>query len=139
MRVHRRRGVLAVAALFAALAVSAIGASSASAVLRKFRMARSSLTSRCEGRRSGCRSSIIALQNMDYNGGAVMPSNTDYMIVWAPRGANAFPSEYMPGIAEYFKNLAHDSGGHQNVDSIATQYNDLSGASRQLPGDVRRA
>ncbi len=25
--------------------------------------------------------------------------------------------------------LAHDNGGHQNVDSVATQYNDLTGAS----------
>ena len=28
----------------------------------------------------------------------------------------------------YFKDLAHDSGGHQNVDSVSAQYNDLTGA-----------
>ena len=24
--------------------------------------------------------------NMDYNGGPVMPSNTDYMVLWSPKG-----------------------------------------------------
>ena len=34
----------------------------------------------------------------------------------------------MFGIARYFNDLAHDSGGNQNVDSIGPQYNDLTGA-----------
>src|SRR6185312_12644543 len=66
--------------------------------------------------------------NMDYNGGPVMPSNTDYMVLWSPSGLSAYPPEYVQGIAQYFKDLAHDSGRDQNVDSIATQYNDLTGA-----------
>jgi len=128
MRVHRRRGVLALAALFAALAVSAIGASSASAVLRKLPNGQVVSYQPLRHAAKGLAKFDLAFQNMDYNGGAVMPSNKDYMIVWAPPGSHPFPSEYIPGIAEFFKNLAHDSGGHQNVDSIATQYNDLSGA-----------
>jgi hypothetical protein len=70
--------------------------------------------------------------NMDYNGGPIMPRNTDYMIFWSPSGYSAFGDspmpEYVTGIGQFFKDLAHDSGGNQNVDSVATQYNDLTGA-----------
>ena len=34
----------------------------------------------------------------------------------------------MSGIIQYWKDLAHDSGGNQNVDSTSAQYGDLSGA-----------
>src|SRR5215472_3029069 len=66
--------------------------------------------------------------NMDYNGGPVMPSNTDYMVLWAPPGTTPYPAGYVFGLERYFKDLAHDSGGHQNVDSVSAQYNDLTGA-----------
>jgi PKD repeat protein len=66
--------------------------------------------------------------NMDYNGGLVMPSNTDYMVLWSPGGLSAYPDGYVSGLATYFRDLAHDSGGHQNVDSTSAQYNDLTGA-----------
>jgi hypothetical protein len=66
--------------------------------------------------------------NMDYNGGPVMPSNTDYMVLWSPKGLSAYPAGYVSGLATFFKDLAHDSGGHQNVDSVSAQYNDLTGA-----------
>jgi hypothetical protein len=66
--------------------------------------------------------------NMDYNGGPVMPSNTNYMVLWSPNGLSAYPPEYVRGVARYFRDLAADSGGNQNVDSVATQYNDLTGA-----------
>ncbi|MEA2147157.1 MAG: hypothetical protein QOG59_2744 [Solirubrobacteraceae bacterium] len=130
IRSHRSRGVLAVAALAAALAVSAIAASSASAVLVKLPNGQiaSYQPLRNHHKSQQLQKFDTTFQNMDYNGGAVMPSNTDYMVVWSPKGLSPFPSEYVPGIAEYFKNLAHDSGGHQNVDSVATQYGDLSGA-----------
>ena len=71
--------------------------------------------------------------NLDYNGGPVMPSNTDYIVFWSPRGLGAYgpgaPPQYTTGLQQYFSDLAHDSGGRQNVDSVATQYNDLTGAS----------
>jgi PKD repeat protein len=70
----------------------------------------------------------VVFNNMDYNGGPVMPSNTDYMVLWSPGGLSAYPAEYVSGLATYFKDLAHDSGGHQNVDSVSAQYNDLTGA-----------
>jgi hypothetical protein len=67
--------------------------------------------------------------NLDYNGGPVMPSNTDIMLFWSPKGYNAYESpEYVTGIEQYWKDLQADSGGNQNVDSISTQYGDLTGA-----------
>jgi hypothetical protein len=66
--------------------------------------------------------------NMDYNGGPVMPSNTDYMVLWSPAGLSAYPAGYVSGLRTFFTGLAHDSGGHQNVDSVSAQYNDLTGA-----------
>ena len=66
--------------------------------------------------------------NMDYNGGPVMPSNTDYMVLWSPAGLSAYPAGYVSGLRTFFTDLAHDSGGHQNVDSVSAQYNDLTGA-----------
>src|SRR5215472_9822051 len=69
--------------------------------------------------------------NMDYNGGPVMPSNTDYMVLWSPAGLSAYPAGYVSGLVTFFTDLAHDSGGHQNVDSVSAQYNDLTGALAQ--------
>jgi len=66
--------------------------------------------------------------NMDYNGGPVMPSNTDYMVLWSPGGLSAYPAGYVSGLRTFFMDLAHDSGGHQNVDSTSAQYQDLTGA-----------
>jgi len=69
-----------------------------------------------------------AFSNLDYNGGPVMPSNTNYVIYWEPPTASpAFPSDYRSGIDQYFGDLAHDSGTAGNVDSVATQYNDVRG------------
>lgn len=73
------------------------------------------------------------LSNLDYNGGPLMPSNTDYIVFWSPKGLGAYgpgaPPQYTTGLQQYFTDLAHDSGGRQNVDSVATQYNDLTGAT----------
>jgi hypothetical protein len=69
--------------------------------------------------------------NMDYNGGPVMPSNTDYMVLWSPTGLSAYPAGYVSGLQTFFTDLAHDSGGNQNVDSVSAQYNDLTGAFAQ--------
>lgn len=66
-------------------------------------------------------------KNLDYGGGPVMPSNTNYAVYWQPSTGPAYPSDYQPGLNRYFEDLAHDSGGAQNVDSVATQYNDTAG------------
>jgi PKD domain-containing protein len=68
------------------------------------------------------------LINMDYNGGPVMPSNTDYMVLWSPGGREAYPDGFISGVERWFKDLAHDSGGNQNTDSVSAQYQDLTGA-----------
>ena len=57
-----------------------------------------------------------------------MPSNTNYLVFWSPSGLGAYPAGYVTGLKLYFKDLAHDSGGHQNTDSTSTQYRDLTGA-----------
>jgi hypothetical protein len=66
--------------------------------------------------------------NLDYNGGRVMTSNTNYTFYWNPSGAPAYPADYQPGLKGFFEDLAHDSGGSQNVDSVSSQYNDHKGA-----------
>jgi PKD repeat protein len=68
--------------------------------------------------------------NLDYNGGPVMPSNTNYAVYWRPSSApagTAYPSDYQAGVDRYFEDLAHDSGGHENTDSVSSQYNDWEG------------
>jgi hypothetical protein len=128
MRVHRGRSLL-VAAVAAAIVVSAIAASSASAVLLKIQGGQTvSYQPLRHAAALPFHTFDAAFKNMDYNGGPVMPSNTDYMVLWSPGGLSAYPREYVSGIARFFKDLAHDNGGNQNVDSVSTQYNDLTGA-----------
>jgi hypothetical protein len=64
---------------------------------------------------------------MEYHGGPIMPSNTNYALYWDPNGAPEYPAEYQSGIDRYFEDLAHDSGGLQNSDSVLTQYGDEAG------------
>jgi hypothetical protein len=69
-----------------------------------------------------------AFGNVDYNGGPIMPSNTNYTLYWDPSGApSPYPSGYQSGIDTFFADLAHDSGHDGNVDSVAAQYNDTAG------------
>ncbi|HEY6397728.1 MAG TPA: hypothetical protein VIX82_09775, partial [Solirubrobacteraceae bacterium] len=128
MRIHLGRSAL-VAAFAAAIVVSAIGASSASAVLLKLPNGQAVSYQPLRGAALAPTRFDAVFGNMDYNGGPVMPSNTDYMVLWSPQGLSPYPKEYVPGIARFFRDLAHDNGGHQNVDSVSTQYNDLTGAS----------
>jgi PKD repeat protein len=65
--------------------------------------------------------------NLDYNGGPVMPANTNYTVYWDPSGGSAYPAGYRSGVNQYFHDLAHDSHGEQNVDSVSAQYNDAAG------------
>ena len=64
---------------------------------------------------------------LEYHGGPVMPSNTNYGLYWDPAGAPSYPAGYQAGIDRYFEDLAHDSGGIQNTDSILVQYTDGAG------------
>jgi IPT/TIG domain len=69
----------------------------------------------------------LAAKALEYHGGPVMPSNTNYTLYWDPAGAPAYPAGYESGINRYFEDLAHDSGGVQNTDSVLTQYGDSGG------------
>jgi PKD repeat protein len=132
MRIHRVRRLL-VSAVAAAIVVSAIAVSSASAVLLKLPNGQTVSYQPLRAAAGQFTGFDNAFGNLDYNGGPVMPSNTNYLIFWSPKGYGAYgsgsPPEYVSGLGNYFKNLAHDSGGHQNTDSVSTQYNDLTGSS----------
>jgi len=73
-----------------------------------------------------------AVPPLSYYGGPIMPKNKNYTIYWDPRGAPKYDAGFTAGVNTYFKDLAHDSklkgfGSHQNVDSVAAQYNDAEG------------
>ncbi len=123
-RARRRAVVLALAA--AALLALALAAN-ASAVIVKLRH-HHFVSYQPLRHQEGASTFDAFFSNLDYNGGPVMPSNTNYAIYWSPSGTGAYPAGYVEGVDNYFKNLAADSGGHQNVDSVATQYNDTAGA-----------
>ena len=65
--------------------------------------------------------------NVDYNGGAVMPSNPNYTIVWRPSRSAPFQTGYVAGVNQFLTDVAHDGGLHTNSDSVSTQYNDSAG------------
>jgi len=121
----RRRRLLMTLVLAGTVGVLAIGAPSASA---KLKVLPNGQAVSYQPLRSAPAGPIIQFNNMDYNGGPVMPSNTDYMLMWSPHGLGAYPNGFVFGISQYFTDLAHDSGGTQNVDSVGPQYNDLTGA-----------
>lgn len=134
----RQRRLLMLLVLAGTLGVSAIAASSASAIIKVLPNGQtvSYMPLRAaEGARTTLRPHDTVFQNMDYNGGPIMPSNTDYMLMWSPGGLGAYPQGFTFGIARYFTDLQHDSGGNQNVDSVDPQYNDLTGAVTKY--DVR--
>jgi hypothetical protein len=109
-----------------AIAVLAIGAGSASAVI--LHLANGKPVSYQPLRGALAPSQRLAPSaNLLYHGGPVMTSNTNYAFYWAPSGSPAYPAEYQSGVNQFFENLAHDSGGDQNVDSIATQYTNGGG------------
>ena len=122
----RRRQLLMTLVLAGAVGILAIAAPSASAMLKV--LPNGQVVSYEPLRSAAPSAPIIPFNNMDYNGGPVMPSNTDYMLMWSPTGLGAYPSGFVFGISRYFTDLAHDSGGNQNVDSVGPQYNDLTGA-----------
>jgi len=67
------------------------------------------------------------LPQVEYGSGSVMVSNTNYAFYWDPPGAPAYPGDYQTGVNRYFRDIAHDSGGQQNVDSVSSQYDEASG------------
>jgi chitodextrinase len=116
--------------VLALLAVLAVQVSSASAVVVHLRGNKAVSYQPLRGAaasHAALRPFDALFTNLDYNGGPIMPSNTNYTIYWQPAGAPAYPSGYQTGVNRYLEDLAHDSGGHENVDSVSTQYNDAAG------------
>jgi hypothetical protein len=66
-------------------------------------------------------------KQLTYHSGPVMTSNTNYTLYWAPAGESAYPAGYISGIDRWFSDLAHDSGGQLNTDSVLVQYGDQEG------------
>lgn len=132
LRIQRSRVLLAAAAFAAVIAVSAIGASRASAILQ--RLPTGQVVSYQPLRSKAPRIRFDSMfNNMDYNGGPIMPSNTVHLVFWSPKGYGAYPGggsppEYVRGIEQFFRDLQHDSGTDHNVNSVDPQYNDLTGA-----------
>ena len=124
--------VRGVGVLLLALAMLAAGASTASAVILQLESGKALSYQPLRGQ-AGVRPFDAFFSNLDYNGGPVMASNTNYTVYWRPSGGPSYPSDYQAGVNrylsvnQYLTDLAHDSGGHANVDSVATQYNDVAG------------
>ena len=81
---------------------------------------------RSQGAATSKRASVES-KSVTYHGGPVMTSNTNYPLYWAPAGEGAYPAGYISGIDRWFTDLAHDSGGRLNTDSVLTQYGDSEG------------
>jgi hypothetical protein len=122
-----RRGRLVALALLTTAMLSA-GASSAPAVIVK--LTGGKRVSYQPLRRAATAQSLLqpfaSSSNLVYHGGPVMTSNTNYAFYWAPNGSPAYPAGYQAGVDRYLEDLAHDSGGVQNVDSVAVQYTNSS-------------
>ena len=59
---------------------------------------------------------------LEYWGGPVMSSNTNYVIYWDPKGAEKYAKKFTGGVNKYFKDIAADSGLKTNVESVSAQY-----------------
>jgi hypothetical protein len=113
--------------VLAAVAATLAGAAGASAVVVKLRHNHYVSYQPLRHSHAGLSTFDVAFSNLDYNGGPVMPSNTNYTLYWDPAKAPRYPVGYKEGVDRYLEDLAHDSGGHENVDSVATQYDDAAG------------
>jgi hypothetical protein len=90
--------------------------------------------------------------NLDYSGGPVMPSSTNYVDEWRP---STFPyayesgnfcgsrdsggnlpacGAYVSGVTQFFSDMAAASGTTTNSDSVSTQYNDAVGGTHWSGG-----
>jgi hypothetical protein len=120
--------VLAIAVL--TMAMLAAGASSACAVIVKLSSGRTVSYQPLHGvaTAQSLLQPFLSTEALVYHGGPVMLTNTNYTFYWAPSGSPAYPAGYQTGVDRYLEDLAHDSGGNQNVDSVATQYTNASAA-----------
>lgn len=132
-----RGGRLALIA-FATLAILALSSASAGAIIvhvegrrlsyRPVRKAqiqtqtKSQSQAKLQGASGGPKS-----EPLKYWGGPIMTSNTNYTLYWDPAGAPAYPAGYESGINRFFEDVAHDSGGLLNINSVLAQYYNQAG------------
>jgi hypothetical protein len=130
-----RRRNRTVALALVALGVAALMPAGASAVI--IRLSGRSLSyqppisiERANGRarETGAKANPQSSSLLLYHGGPVMTANTDYALYWDPAGAPEFPAGFQAGVDRYFEDLAHDSGGLLNSDSVLAQYGQEGGA-----------
>ena len=96
----RQRRLLMTLVLAGTVGVSAIAAPSASATLKSLPNGQMVSYQPLRSAPSGPTPFDLAFDNMDYNGGPVMPSNTDYMLMWSPQGLGAYPDGFVFGISQ---------------------------------------
>ena len=72
-----------------------------------------------------------ATGNMTWHGGPVMHSSDVYAIYWAPPGYS-YQAGYDSAIAQYFTDVAADSGKTSNVYAVNAQYGDGAGSALYL-------
>lgn len=124
-----KRALVAAIASLSAASLLALGASSASALIVQLENGKtiSYQPLKPAAGLSALSLAPLASGNLTYHGGPVMTSNTNYTFYWSPSGSSAYPAGYQTGVDRYLEDLAHDSGGSQNVDSVATQYTNGKG------------
>jgi hypothetical protein len=67
-------------------------------------------------------------QDIVYHGGPVLHGVTTYAIFWDP--GHAFQTGTESLVGGFLANVAHDSGGNDDVFSVAAQYTDASGGAQ---------
>jgi hypothetical protein len=135
----RARTVVLVATGFAVLAVAAGLAQASTTSGKKLGHFRGVVTA---GNKAGAalRGRLFAnsgTNNLNYYGGPVMHSDTNYSIYWEPSGYST-TSSYKDIIDGYFSNVAGASGATSNDYSVATQYYDSSGPITYSVGFAKR-
>jgi hypothetical protein len=73
---------------------------------------------------------------LSYHGGPVMSSSTVYAIFWSPGGDGSYPNGYEDIIAQYFTDVAADSGRSNNPYSVMPQYFDTVAGGHRANYDV---
>lgn len=123
------RAELVLAALVAVFVLTAFAASASALIVHVHGRAFSIVPTRHSAAAHAVASKPKAAKDklVTYHGGPVMPSNTNYAFYWDPTGAPEYPAGYQAGLNRWFEDLAHDSGGLQNTDSVLTQYGDQAG------------
>jgi PKD repeat protein len=116
-----------IAALATSIGLFAVAAVPASAMWKRLKSGKVLSYLPVRGQRPQMTASQTATAELDYGGGPVMSSNTNYTFYWRPDTGPAYPPDYQPGLDQYFTDIAHDSGQATNVESVATQLNDTLG------------